>query len=328
MTPAEISVIIINYGTADLTIAAVESVLERGHGGRAVDVHLVDNASPGDDAARLARAHAGGGWGDRVTFYAETVNHGFGRGNNLVLEKLASRAVPPRYVFLLNPDARLKNEAIDQLAGFLDTHPEAGLAGARIEKPDGTGVTAAFRFPSVLSEFSQALSFGPVSRLLRHKTVPLGADLPQSPVDWVAGAAVMGRLEALQQAGFFDPEYFLYYEEVDLMRQTARMGWETWYVPGAEIVHAEGAATNVKSGRAERRRRPAYWYHSWQYYFRKNHGRTGAALAGLGWMLGAGLNHVIARLRGRAPSAALRLFRDFWAMAGRPLAGMKARPYD
>ena len=53
MSSPEISVIIVNYGTAALTIAAVESVLARRHGGRRVDIHVVDNASPGDDAARL-----------------------------------------------------------------------------------------------------------------------------------------------------------------------------------------------------------------------------------------------------------------------------------
>jgi len=327
---AEIAVIVVNYGTAALALEAVASVLAREHGGRAVELHLVDNASPGGDAALLEAEIAARGWQGRgVRLWAEAENHGFGRGNNLVLRHLAARAQPPRYVFLLNPDARLDNEALAILADFLDAHPEAGFAGAGIAKP-GTGpepqpVTAAFRFPSAAAEFSQALSFGPVARALAHRAVPLPADHPGGRVDWVAGAAVLARFDTLAAVEFFDPVFFLYFEEVDLMRRAADAGWQTWYVPQARVIHAEGAATEVRSGESVRRRRPAYWYHSWQHYFRKHHGRAGAALAGAAWLTGAALNHAIAALRRRPAAAPLRLGRDFWAHAGRPLAGLEPR---
>lgn len=325
---AEISVIIVNYNTAGLAIEAVESVLAKDHGGHTVDVHLVDNASPKGDSTVLLAAAANRKWGTKVTLYLEAKNHGFGGGNNIVLEALARRPSPPDKVFLLNPDARLKNEAIAILADFLDTHPRAGLAGARLEKPGGIPVTAAFRFPGLISEFAGAVAFGPLARLCARWQVPRSPDLATSPADWVAGAAFMARFKALAEVDFFDPAYFLYYEEVDLMRQTARRGWETWHVAEAEVVHMEGAATGVKSGESKRKRRPAYWYHSWRHYFRKNHGRIFALLAAGAWMSGALLNHAIAGLRGKAPAAPLHLFQDFWAMAGRPLLGLEAHPYD
>lgn len=326
LSSAEISVIVVNYETADLAIEAVESVLGQNHHRRTVDVHLVDNASPGGDAEALTQAHADRDWGKRVTLYLEKTNHGFGRGNNLVLRALDARDTPPQMVMLLNPDARLFNEAIAILADALEAHPIAGFAGAGISKPDGTVVTAAFRFPNAVNEFSQALNFGPVARLCKRWQVPLPATQPHGPVDWVSGAAVLIRFDALRQVGFFDPAFFLYFEEVDLMRQAARIGWQAWYVPEAKVVHAEGAATGVKSGQPIRR--PAYWYHSWQYYFRKHHGRVGAILAGTGWMLGAAGDRVIARLRGQQVHGALHLFRDFWAAGMRPLLGLKARSFD
>jgi N-acetylglucosaminyl-diphospho-decaprenol L-rhamnosyltransferase len=325
---AEISVIIVNYDTAGLAIEAIESVFAQNHQGHAVDVHLVDNASPRGDSAVLQAAVAKRKWRTKVTLYLEEKNHGFGRGNNIVLEALARRPSPPDKVFLLNPDARLKNNAIAVLADFLDARPRVGLAGARIEIPGNIPVTAAFRFPGLISEASAALAFGPVARLCRRWQVPQAPDLATSQTDWVAGAAVMARFQVLAEVAFFDPAYFLYYEEVDLMRQTARRGWETWHVAEAEVVHMEGAATGVKSGEARRKRQPAYWYHSWQHYFRKNHGRMFALLAGGAWMLGALLNYAITGLRGKAPAAPMHLFQDFWAMAFRPLLGLKARPYD
>lgn len=325
---AQISVIVVNYGTAALAIEAVESVLARQHGGRPVDVHLVDNASPGDDAEVLAVAQRRPGWVGQVFFYPETENHGFGRGNNLVLKALAARAAPPKYVFLLNPDAQLENETLEILADFLDSHAGTAVAGASIRKPGDVPVTAAFRFPGVISEFTGALSVGPVTRACARWQVPLDPELSTGPVDWVAGAAMMARLSALEQADFFDPNYFLYYEEVDLMYRLKQAGHTIWYVAEARAVHLEGAATDVKSGRSERRRRPAYWYESWRFYFVKNYGRARALAAALAWILGATLNHGVERLRGRTPSAPLHFLSDFWGAGIRPLLGMKASRND
>lgn len=315
----KIAVIIVNYGTADLTIAGVQSVLERDHGGRDVDIHVLDNASPDDSAARLTAAHAENGWGDRVKLYLETDNHGFGRGNNVVLRALEQSDTPPDAAFLLNPDARLENEALDLLAQALDADPEAGFAGAGIAKPDGTNVTAAFRFPTIISEFSGSLSFGPVARLLDRWTVALPPEHPAGPVGWVAGAAVLMRLEALKAIDNFDPRFFLYYEEVDLMRRGQDAGWACLYVPSARIIHIEGEATGVKSGREVAARLPSYRYDSWQYYFRKTYGRGGALLAAAALMLGSAGNRVISTLRRRPSGVPEAFFGDFIRHALRPL---------
>jgi N-acetylglucosaminyl-diphospho-decaprenol L-rhamnosyltransferase len=319
---ADVCVIIVNYGTADLALEAAASVVAKGE--RVRDIHIVDNASPGGDARAIARGIADRGWGARVTLHAETTNHGFGRGNNLVIARLAGTDSPPDKVFLLNPDARLDNAAVTLLAEFLDAHPRVGAAGARIAKPGQGPVTAAFRFPGLISTFSDAVCFGPLTRLCAPWQVPLAAEMATSRVDWVSGAAVMFRLQALRDADMFDPAYFLYYEEVDLMRQLARKGWQTWHVAEARVTHAEGAATGVQSGAPARRRLPAYWYQSWQYYLAKNHGRAVALLACLAWGGGAALNHALSALRGRQPTAPLRFFADLWAFALRPLLGLKA----
>lgn len=325
---ADIAVIIVNYNTAVLTLQAVESVLTRTHGGRHVTIHLVDNASPEGDAQILAGQIAARGWQERVTLYPEKKNHGFGRGNNLVLRRLQAALRPPQAVFFLNPDARLDNEAIAILAQFLEDHPDAAMAGARIAKPGDEVVTAAFRFPNLINTFSRAVSFGPVSGRLAHWDVPLPPDIPTRQVDWVAGAAVLARFDCLNRAGFFDPAYFLYFEEVDLMRRIARQGGQIWHVTDAHVIHAEGAATGVASGQQLRKRRPAYWYYSWYYYQRKNHGWANTVLLAIVWNLGAVINTLICGLRGQPPAAPLHFHRDFWAMVGRLLLGLKAQPYD
>lgn len=322
-TPRSIAVIIVNYGTADLTIQAVDSVLAQQQGagakGYEAQVHLVDNASPSGDAAVLSQAHADKGWGARVSLYLETENHGFGRGNNVVLDRLAAQGTPPDYVFLLNPDAQLENDVLSILLARAEADARVGMAGAGISLPGGSPVTAAFRFPSARADFAHAVNFGPISRLFKTAEVALPPDQPEGPVDWVAGAAVLMRFSMLQEIGFFDPVFFLYYEEVELMHRARQAGWTILYVPQARVIHAEGAATDQKSSRTERRAKPAYWYDSWRYYHAKTHGRGGAILSGLAWMTGAGLNYVIAPLRGQAPKAPRNFYPDFWRHVMRPL---------
>ncbi|WP_164881840.1 glycosyltransferase family 2 protein [Paenirhodobacter populi] len=318
---SSIAVIVVNYGTADLSIDAVESVLARQHEGHPVEVHLVDNASPGDDAARFAQAHAERGWGERVTLWLERENHGFGRGNNVVIQALAARAAPPDYFFLLNPDASLENEALAILADFMDTRPQVQAAGARIERPNGSPVAAAFRFPGAGSEFGSTVSFGPVTRLFARYQVAMPADLPRQQVDWVSGAAVMFRLAAVQKAGFFDPDFFLYFEETELMWRLHAQGGEVWFLPEARVGHEAGAATGMQGGRHRSKAQPGYWYDSWRLYHVKTRGVGAARRIALLKFLAGGLNFTLRRLTGRAPNLPLNFRKDFTAHVLKPLFG-------
>ena len=119
---------------------------------------------------------------------------------------------------------------------------------------------------------------------VRAPSVALPHDTPTGPVGWVTGAAVMFRFTALRGIGGFDPEYFLYYEEVDLMHRLTLRGHRIWHVAEAAVVHVEGAATGVRSG--EVTRRPAYWYESWRLYFVKTHGVRAARRIALAKLAG------------------------------------------
>ncbi|WP_164882516.1 glycosyltransferase family 2 protein [Paenirhodobacter populi] len=323
---SSIAVIVVNYGTADLSIEAVESVLAHQHGGHPVEVHLVDNASPGDDAARFAQAHDERGWGDRVTLWLERENHGFGRGNNVALHALAQRETPPDYFFLLNPDATLNNEALAVLSDFMDARPGAMVAGARIERPDGRPVQAVFRFPDTRSEFASAVCFGPITRLFEHPAFST-ADGPIQ-VDWVSGAAVMFRFATARDVGFFDPDFFLYFEETELIWRMHQQG-EVWFVPDAVIGHIAGAATGMQEGRHRTKAQPGYWYDSWRLYFAKTRGVGGARRAALARYLGTGMNAVLRGLTGKSPDAPTGFWKDFTGHVMRPLFGgdpLEARP--
>lgn len=310
--------IIVNYGTAALAVDAVESVLARHHGGRSVDIHVVDNASPGDDAAVLSEAHRTRNWGARVTLHLEDTNHGFGRGNNLVLRVLIDRPHPPEFVFLLNPDARLKTETIAELADFLGDHSRAAAVGAGIDRPGiGPAVSAAFRFPSAISEFASAVQFGPLTWLTDRWTVPLPPSTTTRQVDWISGAGMLLRVDALRAVGLFDPDFFLYFEETELMHRLNRAGWEVWYCAEARIEHVAGAATGMRA--TKNLPLPQYWFESWRIYFFKTHGIWGARFCALMRLSGSIIHAAISVIRCRKPSYPPRFPSDFALFVLRPL---------
>ncbi|MEM1300945.1 MAG: glycosyltransferase family 2 protein [Pseudomonadota bacterium] len=315
---ADIAIITVNYGTANLALRAVESVIEQDHGGHDVEMHLVDNNSPDGDAHRIRETLATRGWTERVTFYAESENHGFGRGNNIVLSALAARPKPPDYVFLFNPDARLTPGAITELAAFLTANSKAAVVGAAIDRPNGgPSVSAAFRFPSIISEFETAARFGPISSLTRRWRVSLPPDAPTQQVDWVAGAALFGRFSALAEVGFFDPDFFLYFEETELMHRIKRAGWQVWYCREARIEHVAGAATGIHV--AKREAMPDYWFDSWRFYFLKTNGLAKARVCAVSRLLGSFVHVGISWIRRRRPSHSPTFPSDFYRLAVRPL---------
>jgi N-acetylglucosaminyl-diphospho-decaprenol L-rhamnosyltransferase len=320
MSAPDVAVIIVNYRTADMSIAAAESVLTRAPDGLQVEVHLVDNASPGNDREVLLAASQR--WGDAVTLHLEDSNHGFGRGNNVVLRQLAARKDAPAKVYLLNPDARLVTNAVAQMSAFLDAHPRAAMVGSAILHDRSLEpAVCAFRFPGVLSEFVEAVNFGPLTRLFDHHLVGYPAELPLQQVDWVSGASMMGRLDALAQVDFFDPDFFLYYEEVEMMHRLKSRGWEIWHLPDAKVAHISGASTGVTGEENRRRPLPGYWYDSWRMYFEKCSGRSGARLTAFARLIGTVIGDTLARLRRKPSETPGNFVKDFTRNVLSPLLG-------
>ncbi len=274
-------VLIVNYRAGALTVdclASLEDDLRSSPGSLVV---VVDGDSQDGSVELIEGAIASRGWADWVEFVPSSENAGFAAGNNLALKhglaRLGDDAVA--YVFLLNPDTVVRPGAVKALLGFMDDHPDVGIAGGRSEDPDGTPQHCCFRFPSLANEFASNLKLGIVDRLLKRRIarVPL-ADEPHQ-IGWVSGAVMMIRRSVIEDVGVFDDRYFLYYEETDFTLRAARAGWSCWHVPQSRVVHLVGHSSGVTKRDGPRARIPRYWFESRRYYFIKNHGRLYAALA-------------------------------------------------
>ncbi|MEM9881651.1 MAG: glycosyltransferase family 2 protein [Planctomycetota bacterium] len=296
---ARLRIVIVNYRTPGLTIDCLASLRPELDALPNARVLVVEGGSGDDSADRLRDAIEANRWADRVTLDVRETNAGFAGGNNAALRAVLDEEPAVGYVLLLNPDTVVRPGAVVELLRFMEEHPAAGLAGSRLEDPDGTPQNSAFRFPSVAGNFENGLRFGPVSRLLRRCVVaPPAADAAHR-TGWLAGASLMVRREVFDAVGLLDDRYFMYFEETDFCLAAERAGFEAWYVPTSRVIHLVGAASGVTAKNESARpakRRPAYWFESRRRYHLKNHGPLTAAAADAAWLLGLGLWRLRVRL--------------------------------
>jgi GT2 family glycosyltransferase len=296
--------VVVNYRVARLAVEAVASQLADFEGLDA-RVIVVDNDSKDGSYEHLVRAAAERSWGERVRVIASRENGGFGYGNNVAFRAAIGAADRPEFFFCLNPDAKVRRGTTRVLLDFMRAHPRAGIAGTRVLTPSGSAATSCFRFPSVTSEFESGIQLGAVTRLLEDHVVAMPEPEATCEVDWVSGSSFIVREAALERAGLFDENFFLYCEEIDLCRRVREAGYTVHHVHETAVEHAEAASTGI----ADARRRPRYWFDSRRYYFEKHHGRPYFVGAVLAWALGASVHRArcfVSRTKLREPPHLLR----------------------
>lgn len=261
-----VSIIIVNYNTAEVTGGCLASI--RRHARNTPhEVIVVDNASQDDSPKMIAESYP------EVRLLTNRENVGFGPANNQ-----AAAAAQGRYLFFLNSDTKLLEDSISVLVEFLESTPRAGAVGCRLYWADGRVQPSASRFPNLL----RVAAGREVTAGLLRKFAPDLADrlmffYPAEQlddprrVDWCVGAALMVRREAFEGVSGFDPRIFLYTEEMDLCLRLAAAGWETHFTPATSILHLEA----VSSGRVLNQKRLAYIAAGHRYFYLKHNGFFG-----------------------------------------------------
>ncbi len=267
-------VVIVNYRTPDLTIDCLHSLVDEVQELPETRVVVTDNASGDNSVVKIQTAiNNNKGWGNWVSFMPLDCNGGFAFGNNAAIIPALKSQNPPDYILLLNPDTVVRPGALKVLVDFMNQHPQVGIAGSRLEDPDGTPQVSAFRFHSILSELDAGLRlrFG---KKFKERWAVVPPNLPQeiTQVDWVAGASMIVRRQVFESVGLMDEGYFMYYEEADFCLQANRAGWACYYVPESRVVHLVGQSSGVTDPKAPPKRRPQYWFNSRRRYFVKNYG--------------------------------------------------------
>ena len=277
------SVIIVNYCTAGLVAAAVESVVHLTQG-VSYEVLIVDNASPDGSGAELQTRYAAD---EKVKVIQSEVNLGFGGANNLGFSQSQGRNV-----LMLNPDTVLLNDAVSLMSLYLDDNEDVGLCGGNLFTSQGQPASSFKRlFPSVGAELSSLLCHLP-EKLRYGRNVTFNHTRHALDVAFIVGADLMIRRSLAEELGLFDTAFFMYYEETDLCRRVKDMGYAVRSVPGARICHLEGKSISNLERKAEMN------FNSRSIYMKKHHGSAYVALCDFIFRMSVGLRLFVLTLSG------------------------------
>ncbi|WP_223065893.1 glycosyltransferase family 2 protein [Paenibacillus caui] len=278
----DLSIIIVNYNTRDLTLDCLQSVYDSRTAYR-YEVILIDNHSSDGSVQAIAERYL------QVTVIANDNNAGFAKANNQGMN-----IAKGRYILLLNSDTVVQPDTLHTMVSFMDSRPDVGASGCKIILPDGSLDKACKRgFPTPSASFYYAFGF---SKLFpdrpRFNQYQLGYLDPDDsyPVDCLVGAFMMVRREVIDQVGGLDEDFFMYGEDIDWCYRIKEAGWGIYYNSDTYIVHYKGGSA---------RRRPlkiVYEFHRAMVLFHRKHFRrkynaviNGSVYAGIGLKFGLAL---------------------------------------
>ena len=275
-----LSICIVNWNVRDLLRRSLTSIYASPIASvpNTVEVIVVDNASS-DGSAEMVRSEF-----PLVKLVENARNEGFTRGNNQALALAHGR-----YVLFLNPDTEVADDALRVMARYLDSHPEVGAVGPQLRYPNRLIQPSRRRFPTAATLFLESTllqQWFPRHAILSRFYMADTPDDVEQEVDWLVGAALMVRREAIEKVGGFDERFFMYSEELDWCRRAKSAGWKIVYLPQAMIIHHEGRS----SGQVVAARH-IHFYTSKVLYARKYHGKVMAEalrlflLATFGWQV-------------------------------------------
>jgi len=230
----DVSIIIVNYNTKALTHDCLRSVFDKTFSIK-FEVIVVDNSSS-DGSVELIKKDF-----PNVKLIENADNVGFGRANNIGI-----RLAKGKYVFLLNSDTILINNAVKSFFNFMETSSKdnIGAIGGYLLDADHNIIHSYCDFPTIGRLFLSDIKI--LIGLLKQKKEE---QLTVKPVDYITGADLFMSKTLLDKIGVFDPVFFIFYEETDLQYRMKRSGYERLIVPGPAIIHFEGKSTSISNQR-------------------------------------------------------------------------------
>ena len=235
----KLSVIIVNYNVKYFLEQCLYSVF-KSLAGIDSEVIVVDNNSV-DGSEGMVKSRF-----PNVKLFVNKENLGFAKANNLALA-----IAKGEYNLLLNPDTVIEESTFSQCIGFMDSHPEVGALGPKMINGKG----------QFLPESKRGL---PTPKVAFYKIFGLARLFPKSQrygryylghtsnndiqeVEVLTGAFMFIRRNALEQIGFFDEEFFMYGEDIDLSYRLIKAGFKNIYFPQTTIIHYKGESTKKGS---------------------------------------------------------------------------------
>ena len=254
---ADLSILVLNYNTREHLRACLASLGQPAQ----TEVFVIDNASTDASADMVAAEFP---W---VSLIRAPRNGGYAYGNNLALRRCQGEMV-----LLLNPDTLLPAGAIQTLVQKLRDHPEAGIVGPKLLRPDGSMHLACRRsFPTPPVAFYRLSGLSrlfPRSRRFGQYNLTYADPDQAMEVDAVCGACLLIRRAVLDRIGLLDERFFMYGEDLDWCLRARQAGWAVRYEPQVVVRHQHGAASRKRALRTT-----FHFFRAMDLFYRKHYVR-------------------------------------------------------
>ncbi|MBL7141605.1 glycosyltransferase family 2 protein [Patescibacteria group bacterium] len=236
-----LSIIILNYNHKNLLKNCLKSLKEAGI---KLDYQIIitDNNSNDNSQEFLSQikisARSGFASGEKdpdLKVILNNRNLGYAQANNQAIKMAHGK-----YVLILNPDVVVLPNSIERLIKYLQKNKKVGVVGPQLLNPNKTIQYSCYRFPKLITPAVRRTFLGKLPGFKREleRYLMLGFDHQQTrEVDWLIGACLMIKKEVLEEVGYFDERYFLYFEDVDLAKKVWQAGYKVVYVPKAQMIH-------------------------------------------------------------------------------------------
>jgi N-acetylglucosaminyl-diphospho-decaprenol L-rhamnosyltransferase len=256
----DLSIIVVAYNVKELCDKCFRAIRSSKDSLRK-EIIFVDNGSI-DGTADYVAEHF-----PEVTLIRSPTNLGFIRANNL-----AYKHATGTYILMLNSDAFVRENTLQETTDYMRQHPHTGVVGARLVGLDGVLQPSARYFPTPLKIFLNNIGLlgkvpfvGPLDDLTwDHKSV--------RDCDWVVGCYLLTRKDLIDAMGFFLREdFFMYNDDNDLCLRIKRLGYKVTYYP-VDCIHLGGATAKKMTDTSKTGKQiEKFQIESQAIYYRKNY---------------------------------------------------------
>ncbi len=266
----DISVIIVSWKVKDKLQANLESLMASS--GVSFECFVVDNNSDDGTLEMLETDFPS------VITIANTENLGFAKACNQAISKATGE-----YILLLNPDMKVFPDTLAKSVNWLDTNPQAGIAGIHLVDETGKTIQQIRRLPHIIDQLLVATKIGRLFPALLNRYLCSTFNYEKAArVESIRGSYFLIRRTVIEKLGGLDERYFIWFEEVDYCHQAKQAQIEVWYTPHAQCVDYVGQSFKQVSTVIKQN----YFKQSMMTYFRKWHSPWQLIALTFGWLLG------------------------------------------
>lgn len=233
-------IVIVNWNSGEYLKKCTLSILKEGNLKSLGNIIIIDNYSTDISLSLLPQ-------NSKIIVVRNKENNGFAAGCNQGFKLCKSE-----YVLLLNPDAQLLNSTIPACENFLKNKPEIDILGCQLLNDDGDISASCSRFPSPMGFFVDAIGLSKLAPSIFTPGVIMTDFNHQESrfVDQVMGAFMFMRKSIFSKLGYFDEQFFVYFEEVDFSKRLAENKGKSFFSAEIKAIHSgEGTTNSVKAFR-------------------------------------------------------------------------------